>query len=70
MKDLFETPELIPENVSEILQTIDENVDQYIELDRVVTEIEKLGYTFDFYLTAEPYGLRPINVKLEELTGY
>lgn len=71
MKDLFETPELIPEEVQSVLETFDEeNLNTYYELDRILEEINALGYTFDYYLDAEPYGLRPINVKLNELEGY
>lgn len=71
MKDLFETPELIPENVQIILDTFDEDTSNtYTELARLVNELEKIGYTFDYYLDAEPYGLRKINIKLNELEGY
>ena len=34
MKDLFETPELIPDEVQAVLETFDENVDPYKELAR------------------------------------
>jgi hypothetical protein len=70
MKDLFETPELIPEEVQAVLETFDENASDYEELDRILAEIEPLGYTFDYYLDADPYGLRPIGMKLSELEGW
>jgi len=71
MKDLFETPELIPSEVQEILDTSDEDKpNTYLELDRLLNELENIGYTFDYYLDAEPYGLRPKNVELEELEGW
>lgn len=71
MKDLFETPELIPAEVKAIMDTFnDYSGNEYLELDRIVNELNQIGYTFDFYLDAEPYGLRPINVKLEDLDGY
>lgn len=70
MTDLFETPELIPEEVQAVLETFDENADDYAELERILAEIEPLGYTFDYYLDADPYGLRPIGVKLSELEGW
>lgn len=71
MKDLFDTPELIPSEVQAILETFDEDKpNTYLELDRLVNELENIGYTFDYYLDAEPYGLRPNNVKLEELEGW
>ena len=71
MKDLFETPELIPSEVQAILETFDEDKpNTYLELDRLLNELENIGYTFDYYLDADPYGLRPNNVKLEELEGW
>ena len=71
MKDLFETPELIPDEVQAVLETFNEDCDNtYLELDRLLNELEPLGYTFDYYLDAEPYGLRPIGVELEELEGW
>jgi hypothetical protein len=71
MKDLFETPELIPSEVQAILETFDEDSgNTYFELDRLLSELEPLGYIFDYYLDAEPYGLRPINMELVELEGW
>jgi hypothetical protein len=71
MKDLFETPELIPNEVQTILESFDENSNNtYLELNRLLIEIEPLGYIFDYYLDAEPYGLRPIGVELHQLEGY
>jgi hypothetical protein len=71
MKDLFETPELIPDEVKAILETFDENCENtYFELDRLLIELEPLGYIFDYYLDAEPYGLRPIEMELKELDGW
>lgn len=72
MKDLFETPELIPSEVQNILESFDEEEcpNDYRDLERLLKLIEPLGYTFDYYLDAEPYGLRPININLEQLEGY
>jgi len=71
MKDLFETPDLIPIDVQIVLESFDEDApNTYHELQRLVDEIEPLGYTFDYYLDAEPYGLRPIGMELEELEGW
>lgn len=60
MSDLFETPELIPENVQEILDTFDDDKNGYLELKRILDELEPLGYTFDYGLDAVPYELRKI----------
>lgn len=71
MKDLFETPELIPSEVQAILETFDEESENtYLELDRVIDKLEDIGYTFEYWLDGESYGLRPISVKLEELEGW
>jgi hypothetical protein len=71
MKDLFETPDLMPIDVQIVLESFDEDApNTYHELQRLVDEIEPLGYTFDYYLDAEPYGLRPIGMELEELEGW
>ena len=71
MKDLFETPELIPSDVQAILESFDEeSPNTYVELDRLVNELEVIGYTFDYFINADPYGLRPININIEQLEGY
>lgn len=60
VEDLFDTPELIPQNIQDILSTFDEEAESYGELDRLVNELEPFGYTFSYYLDAEPYWLRRI----------
>ena len=61
MKDLFETPELIPDEVGLILETLEEG--SYDDIERILKEIKPLGYTFEYYLDAVPYGLRKIKNK-------
>lgn len=64
--DLFATPENIP---SEIQAILDKYEEEYLDgatydlNERVLAELKPLGYTFDYYLDAEPYNLR----KIEEL---
>ncbi len=60
MEDLFDTPELIPENVTAILESFNEETDAYSELNRVNNELIKIGYSFDWYLDAQPYNLHKI----------
>jgi len=59
--DLFDTPELIPDNVRAVIERYD-NGDElsYDEIFKLHTEVEELGYTFDYYLDAVPYDLRKI----------
>lgn len=56
--DLFETPEIIPDNVSAILETFKHNT--YNECERVNNELIKIGYAFEYELDAEPYNLHKI----------
>ncbi|MCG8493788.1 MAG: hypothetical protein MI743_19370 [Sneathiellales bacterium] len=61
--DLFENLHLVPDNVLAVLETFDENGNEYTELARLAKECEALGYTFDYYLTAEPFNLRKLSTR-------
>lgn len=58
--DLFETPEDLP---AEVLAIMDKyaNAEEYSELEDMQSEIEAIGYTFDFGLDAVPHNLRKIS---------
>lgn len=56
--DLFEYYELLPKQVTDILDTF--TVNTYAECERVKKELNKIGYTFEYYLDAEPYNLHKI----------
>jgi len=58
--DLFDKPELIPSEVLSILHTRNECGCQYEELRRLHSLILPLGYTFDWYLDAQPFNLTKI----------
>lgn len=61
VEDLFNSPELIPQEVNDILLSFNEDANgNYDELERLLDELEPLGYTFSYYLDAEPYWLRRI----------
>ena len=60
LDDLFKYPELIPAEVQAILDSQDENKDSYKEVTRMFNEMNKIGYTFDSGLGAEPYNLQKI----------
>jgi len=60
--DLFETPELIPDNVRAVFDRYFENGGlSYTAIGLLLDEVEQLGYTFDYGLDATPYDLRKIN---------
>jgi hypothetical protein len=70
--DLFEDYENIPAEVQMILDEYSESFEDgdYIGMSKAQNELEQIGYTFDFYVDGDAYGLRPINVKLSQLQGY
>lgn len=51
MKDLLQTPELIPENVQAVLDTFDESKSAYEECERIQRELKSIGYTVDYDLS-------------------
>lgn len=56
--DLFEYHELLPTQVTDILDTF--TVNTYAECNRVNKELNKIGYAFEYGLDAEPYNLHKI----------
>jgi hypothetical protein len=62
--DLFETPENIPTRVLKILNEYD-NGDElsYEQLAEMLTRCEAVGYTFEYYLDAVPFNLKPLKTK-------
>ena len=71
--DLFENYEKIPQRVKGILEKywgeFGDSMD-YSDTKNMLDEVEAEGYTFDYYLDNEPYGLRPIGVELSQVEGY
>jgi len=70
--DLFEDYENIPAEVQMILDEYSESFEDgdYIGMSKAQNELEQIGYTFDFYVDGDAYGLRPMNVKLSQIQGY
>lgn len=59
--DLFEHPELIPQEVKDVLESFEQQAIDgftYEDLAKMLTEVEAVGYTFEYYLDAEPFNLR------------
>lgn len=73
-RDLFEDYENQPEELAEIVSTYMEKFEEgdydYDDSKRFLEEVESVGYTFDYGLDNEPYGLRPIGVELSQIEGY
>lgn len=74
-KDLFEHYEEQLEELKAVLKQFeidnpDTDLDTYEILGKLQKAVEQIGYTFEYYLDAVPYALRPIGVKLSEVEGY
>lgn len=57
--DLFDHYELLPEAVQKVLKDAGE-IDTYEQCNELLSVLEPLGYTFEYYLDAVPYDLRKI----------
>jgi hypothetical protein len=70
--DLFEDYKNIPSNIREILDRYSEDFEDgnYDGLAKALKEVEKKGYTFEYYLDGQAFALRPKNVKLNQIKGY
>ena len=60
--DLFEDYKNIPKNVQRILDQHQEDFENgsYNGLNKALKKLEKIGYTFEYYLDGIAYDLRPI----------
>ena len=58
--DLFEQFETLPEELKRVLTKYEECDNDYNVMAAMQAECEAIGYTFDYYLDAEPYNLRPL----------
>lgn len=57
--DLFEVYDLLPRPVKEVLESIPEDPN-YTDLEQALEQLKPLGYTFEYYLDAQPYNLKKI----------
>jgi hypothetical protein len=71
--DLFENYEEQPEELAQIvnfyMDKFNEGDYDYEDSRNFLNDVEAIGYTFDFGLDNEPYGLRPIGTELDEYAG-
>lgn len=56
--DLFEHWEKLPKRVQNVLSKYADADEDYENCAKMLSELEALGYTFDYYLDAVPYNLR------------
>lgn len=64
-KDLFQHIEELPESAQKIYRKYEKYSDlTYKQCEKFLKEMEYVGYTFEYYLDAQPYDLRPIENKV------
>lgn len=68
--DLFEHYDQQTPELREITERYSEMDNDYENVENLLKEVEAVGYTFEYGLDAEPYGLRPIGVDISELEGF
>ena len=64
-QDLFNTPELLPQKVKDILAKYDEMGTSYDTCNNLIKELEQVGYTCEYGLDGIPYELQ----KIEPMTN-
>jgi hypothetical protein len=55
----------LPQNVKKVLERHETDENDYESCDRLVKDLNKIGWTCDYYLDAEPYDFRKIIKKGE-----
>lgn len=70
--DLFEDYENIPPHINTILTQYEEAIEDgdIKGLKELQDDLEQVGYTFEFYVDGSSFGLRPINISINEVEGY
>lgn len=59
--DLFDCIETLPKEVQDVIEHYNQSNDlTYQQCDEFKSNLNKLGFTFDYYLDAVPYDLRAI----------
>jgi hypothetical protein len=61
--DMFEHVEELPQDVQDILEQFSNDWDDsYIKCSELLTALNAVGYTCDYYLDAIPYNLRKLEI--------
>lgn len=66
MEDLFEKYEELPQEVQDILTKYND-VEDYQGCDKLVKELNAVGYTCDYGLDASPYDLRKLDIEGQKI---
>ena len=60
MSDLFQSPELLPKEVQDILNSYNVENDPYKENERILQLLKPYGYEFEYGLCGTPFNLKKI----------
>ena len=50
----------LPQNVKDIVDSFDEDLDSYMECERIISELNLIGYTADYYLDGVLFNVVPL----------
>lgn len=73
MKDLFQDQENISIELKSICNKYAKEYEDYIpypEMQKFLSEVNNLGFTFDYDFDLVPFALRPIGTPITELEGF
>ena len=62
MQDLFETPELLPIEVQNVLNEFAHKEQTYENCQQLIAALEPLGYSCDYDLSGTPFNLQNHNI--------
>ena len=62
MEDLFETPELLPVEVQNVLEEFSYKDQTYANCQQLIAALEPLGYTCEYDLSGTPFNLTNHNL--------
>ena len=62
MEDLFDDIESLPIEVQNVLDKFSNKIPSYQACEELIAELEPLGYTCDYDLSGEPFGLTNYNL--------
>jgi hypothetical protein len=71
--DLFEYYEKQPIELEQVVAKYANKLEDGMSYDEITefhNAVYEIGYTFDSGLDAQPYGLRPIGIELNQLKGW
>lgn len=52
--------ETLPENVKEVIEEFSESNGSYKDCEKLITKLNKIGWTAEYGLDAEPYNFRKV----------